>query len=256
MHYIATAQTDVGIVKHVNQDSLTIKIADTELGEIVLAVICDGMGGLAQGEVASANVILAFEDWFYNKLGEILANGWTPEDIKGSWYSIVHTCNDQIVRYGRSQSKDIGTTLTAMLFVGKEYYLIHVGDCRAYEITSELACLTTDQTYVAREIALGHMTPEQAKTDSRRNVLLQCIGVSNDVNPDFLHGQVKPHASYLLCSDGFRHEVAPQEIYHYCHADKNPNTEAMNQNIKYLLELNKSRNEKDNISAVLIRTEV
>ena len=48
IHYMAAAQTDIGLVKQVNQDSLTVKVADTKLGEVSFAVICDGMGGLAK----------------------------------------------------------------------------------------------------------------------------------------------------------------------------------------------------------------
>ena len=66
LHYTVAAQTDVGIFKDVNQDSMTVKVADTPYGEVAFAVICDGMGGLDQGEVASALVVRAFEEWFIN----------------------------------------------------------------------------------------------------------------------------------------------------------------------------------------------
>lgn len=52
-HFIIAAKTDVGNCKQVNQDSFTAKVAKTAIGEIAFAVICDGMGGLEQGEVAS-----------------------------------------------------------------------------------------------------------------------------------------------------------------------------------------------------------
>ena len=56
-------------------------------------------------------------------------------------------------------------------------YILHVGDGRVYEFTGKgTKILTKDQTYVAREAELGHMTVEQAKNDSRKSVLLQCIG--------------------------------------------------------------------------------
>ncbi len=64
MRYKAAYHTDVGIRKKTNQDSLAIKIADTPYGMAAFAVICDGMGGLAKGEVASKEVICAFSDWF------------------------------------------------------------------------------------------------------------------------------------------------------------------------------------------------
>ena len=72
IHYLAAAQTDIGLVKQVNQDRLTVKVIDTELGEVALAVICDGMGGLAKGELASAIVVRAFEKWFWEELPQKL----------------------------------------------------------------------------------------------------------------------------------------------------------------------------------------
>ena len=53
MKYTVAAETDMGIKKSVNQDSVLVKHAETELGEIVLTVVCDGMGGLDKGELAS-----------------------------------------------------------------------------------------------------------------------------------------------------------------------------------------------------------
>ena len=60
IHYMAAAQTDIGLVKQVNQDSLIVKVVDTELGKVTLAVLCDGMGGLTKGELASAIVVRVF----------------------------------------------------------------------------------------------------------------------------------------------------------------------------------------------------
>ena len=74
MKYLVTADTDIGITKKTNQDSLLIKHGSYEDGELLLAVVCDGMGGLAKGEVASASVITAFAKWFDNELPYELNN--------------------------------------------------------------------------------------------------------------------------------------------------------------------------------------
>ena len=131
---------------------------------------------------------------------------------------------------------------------------MNVGDSRAYEITDKLTQLTNDQTFVAREVALGNMTPEQAEVDERRSVLLQCIGASEEVYPDFFMGKTQINATYLLCSDGFRHEISSNEIYAKLQPDVLFDDLSMNQNTIELIELNKQRNERDNISVVLIRT--
>lgn len=262
-HYVVAAQTDKGIVKQVNQDSLTMKVAQVAGQEVAFAVLCDGMGGLAQGEVASAHVVKAFEEWFYHAMPEWVQQGMEPRQLANNWQHIIRTCNQEIMEYAKQHTQNMGTTLTAILFLQEKYYLVHIGDCRVYEMTDGIKQITKDQTYVAREVALGHMTKQQAQTDSRRNVLLQCIGVKEELEPVFMQGTVVPKATYLLCSDGFRHEITSQEMLQFCHANlwelewedakRNDINEAMNQQLRYLVELNKNRNEKDNISAVLIR---
>jgi serine/threonine protein phosphatase PrpC len=262
-HYIAAAMTDVGTVKDVNQDSLALKVADTTFGEAVIAILCDGMGGLQQGEVASAVVVRAFEQWFVKELTGVLMYGFKPDDIKKAWNDIVQSCNGKIAEYARQKYASMGTTLTVMLIVDDCYYISHVGDCRVYVMNDHITQLTNDQTFVAREVSLGHMTPEQAKTDSRRNVILQCIGTGRTVVPDFLYGKVNVDDSFLLCSDGFRHEVSDDEIYENCHKkllkvnwdinDRKENSKLLGRQLKNLIEMNKRRGEHDNISAMLIK---
>jgi serine/threonine protein phosphatase PrpC len=255
-HYIAAAMTDIGTRKDVNQDSLTLKVANTSFGEAVLAVMCDGMGGLQQGEVASAVVVRAYDRWFVNELTGILKYGFKPDDIKKAWNEIAIDCNERIAQYARQKYATMGTTLTVMLIVDDCYYISHVGDCRVYVMNDGITQLTTDQTFVAREVMLGHMTPEQAKTDSRRNVILQCIGTGKTVVPDFIYGKVNAGDSFLVCSDGFRHEISDSEIYEYCHKKllkQDINSEIMGRQLKTLIEMNKRRGEQDNISAMLVK---
>ena len=101
MRYMATAVTDAGIVKKINQDSLTVKIAQTSAGQVCMAVVCDGLGGLSLGEVASGNVILAFDKWFKE---QFMAPGaeWTGESIRNSWEDIIYSMNQKIKEYGAS----------------------------------------------------------------------------------------------------------------------------------------------------------
>ena len=106
----------------------------------------------------------------------------------------------------------MGTTFSGILFIENQYVIVHVGDSRVYQIDSALNQLTTDQTFVAREVSKGNMTIEQAKVDKRRNLLLQCVGASKVVEPQVLLGTTKKGA-YMLCSDGFRHEITEEEIY-------------------------------------------
>ena len=71
MDYLVAVHTDVGIRKSTNQDSVLLQTAHTNLGNIAFGCVCDGMGGLAKGELASATLINAFAAWFQKGLPEM-----------------------------------------------------------------------------------------------------------------------------------------------------------------------------------------
>ena len=251
MHYTVVADTDIGIAKDTNQDSILIKHANYKEKEIVLAVICDGMGGLSKGELASATVIRALAEWFDKELPKEIDN-IDMDVIGGKWSLLLKNLNAKIMQYGQRAGVSLGTTFTGMLFYDCQYLICHVGDTRAYYIGHMLQQLTTDQTFIAREIAKGTMTVEQAKTDKRRNLLLQCIGASDKVEPQIIKGKIV-NGVYMLCSDGFRHEITSEEIYAHFKSDNLINEESMRANARLLIEENKKRQEKDNISVILVK---
>lgn len=254
MNFLISASTDIGTMKSTNQDSLSVKILNTTQGRMAFAILCDGMGGLDKGEVASASIIRAFDKWVREEL-PILCNGPIEDYVlRAQWEKIITEQNNTIKVYGARQGVRLGTTAVVMLITESRYYILNVGDSRAYELSDNIYQLTTDQTFVAREIALGNMTEEQALQDERRNVLLQCIGASDAVYPETFFGDTKENAVYMLCSDGFRHEITPQEIFERFQPAVMLDNNMMNVNATALIELNKVRKERDNISVALIRT--
>lgn len=254
MNFIVSANTDIGITKTTNQDSVSIRVANTSQGRMAFAVLCDGMGGLDKGEVASAAVIRAFDHWFRNDLPALCGAPIEDSVIREQWNKIITEQNNAIKTYGARQGVKLGTTVVAILLTQNRYYVLNVGDSRVYEIAEVLKQITNDQTFIAREIALGNMTEEQALTDSRRNVLLQCVGASDDVYPDMFFGDVLDNAVYMLCSDGFRHEISSEEIFERLNPNVNLDENSMNAHSVELIEMNKSRMERDNITVALIRT--
>lgn len=253
MQYLGSAVTDVGIIKKTNQDSLCVKIADTkEKGEVAMAVICDGMGGLSKGELASATVIRHLADWFDKELPERLYK-YSWKDLSTEFSKMIKGLNYKIIEYGRNAGTSLGTTLTLLLIIEDKFMVAHVGDSRVYQITDKINQITEDQTYVAREIKLGRMTPQQAAVDPQRNMLLQCVGASTVVEPAFYFGNVVPNSVFVLCSDGFRHVVSDEEIFENLNYQNIPNIKNMQDNSKYLIELNKRRNERDNISVAVLK---
>lgn len=252
---LVTAYTDVGIRRETNQDSICVKIAATDVGEITMAVICDGMGGLEQGEIASASVVRAMEGWFEQELPKLL-EVLDVEKIKLSLEQVIQKQNRNIMEYGQSCHVQLGTTMTALLIIGEKLLLIsHIGDTRVYQIDSGINVLTEDQTVVARAIRNGELTEKEAETDSRKNVLLQCIGASKHVKADFIEMLPKKNTVYMLCSDGFRHKLTSEEILEGFRPEWMLNEDIMRNRARQMVELNKARKETDNISVVIIKNE-
>ena len=137
MGFSAVYNTDVGIKKKTNQDSLAIKIADTPNGQVVFSLVCDGMGGLAKGEVASKEVITAFCNWFDTQFVEMVDNNsFSEELLRYQWIRLAVEQNEKIKAYGEQNGFMLGTTISAILIYREMYYILHVGDSRVYEITS------------------------------------------------------------------------------------------------------------------------
>lgn len=253
MKYLVVADTDIGIRKQTNQDSLLVKYGNSEVGEVLLAVICDGMGGLDKGEVASATVIREFARWFHEDLPYELET-LDMKVIGGKWSLMLKELNVKIAEYGKKINSRLGTTFTGILMAGNEYAAVHVGDSRLYHISTTIKQMTKDQTFVAREVSRGTLTAEQARTDKRRNMLLQCVGASAKLEPDIMTGRIEKGV-YMLCTDGFRHEISEREMFENLNPDVLRNKDIMQKNARYLIDQIKLRQEKDNISVILIKAD-
>ena len=253
MSFLATVHTDAGIGKENNQDSALQIEARTDFGDVMLSVVCDGMGGLDKGEVASATVIEAFSEWFEKELPKLIHLEDVERMIFGEWEELVMDCNRRISAYADRFGVSMGTTLNAALFMKDRYYLINIGDSRAYLISDGVYQLTKDQSYVQREVDLGHITPEEAEAHPQRNLLLQCVGASPVITPDYYTGAYESGQVFMQCSDGFRHTVTLEEMYEYLNGSVLKDEQTMVQNAVNLTELNKSRRETDNITVLLVK---
>ena len=218
-----------------------------------MAVICDGMGGLAKGELASSYAVSTFDHRFSGNL-EVLFEVGHPKALKDIWLETLNGINIKIRDYSHSHGFEMGTTFTGLLIIDDEMLVVHVGDSRIYHIGSEAVVLTEDHTYVAREVSRGNMSPEAARTDKRRNMLLQCIGASDEIHPQIVSDIVTP-GIYLVCSDGFRHELGKEEMAQTFDPHRVTDKEEMTRQIRAVTELVKERGEQDNISAILIKAE-
>ena len=247
--------TDIGTDRLTNQDSLGIFCASFACSPVVLAVCCDGMGGLENGEYASAYIVKQFEKWFSDTLPELLEEHGDNSQIVNSVESVIRYSNRQLIsRHNSSEMKEMGTTMSALLIIYDIYYLFHIGDSRIYRIDSESAIqLTTDQSLVQSLLDRNIISKSEAETDSRRNVLLQCIGIRDSVRPEENMGRISEEASFLLCSDGFWHYQHNESIFRYLSKNPPGDGELSVRNLIRMINENKKNGEDDNLTAVFVR---
>lgn len=252
MVYILGAYTDVGILKDTNQDSILIEETQINGKSAVIGVICDGMGGLESGEVASSTLAVAIKSWFENECVKLLVTDFQPEQLYGQIRNLLVKVNNKIIQYGKERGINLGTTLSGILIWNNSYYVVNVGDSRVYLINDRVNQLTKDQTYVQREIDQGRMTYEEAENSISKSVLLQCVGATEIIYPDFYQGQIHTNDVFMFCSDGFRHVITDSEIYEYLNNGVISSQDDIVNQLRYLVDLNKYRNEEDNITAGVI----
>ncbi|MCM1161149.1 MAG: protein phosphatase 2C domain-containing protein [Roseburia sp.] len=245
--------TDRGNVKAINQDALLIKTASSRFGSIIFMAVCDGMGGLEQGEVASSTMIKHLSDWFNQELPGILRIQPYEESICDSLNALIDKVNQQLMEYGKDSGIKLGTTLTAMLVLAEEYIVVHVGDTRLYEISNEIRQITVDQTLVAKEVEMNRLSPKEAEHDPRSHILLQCIGASKHLEPEFLLGRLKEKTVYIICCDGFRHKITKEEMKQEFGTIVPKREDLLFEQCRNLVRLNMERGEKDNITVVALQ---
>ncbi len=244
MKYITVAATDKGSYRKTNQDCVLTCKKEILNDEVSLAVLCDGMGGLKYGDVASKIAVESFEKWFDDYFSQTIEFP-TKEHLLDEWRRLIAEINTKIYDYAESVSTKAGTTLSAILLFRNQYVIGHVGDSRIYKIDrEEISQLTEDHSLVAQEVRSGQLTPEQAKTDRRRHLLIRCLGVKKTVEPQFISGDIKKDDSYLLCSDGLWNKIDNTEMQEEVLNDKEA--------AENLIQDARSKNEKDNISVIIM----
>ncbi len=251
MKFIQSYYTDIGIKRKTNQDSVILIKADTDFGEVLLAGVCDGMGGHQYGELASKTIVKKLERWFKVEFPAILYNGITEEIIKKNWNRVLKECNEELVDFGEENGIELGSTVTLFLFVQSRYYIAHVGDSRGYAIRKEeVYQITQDHSLIADEVRRGKLTELEAKNDKRKNILLECVGITRTINIDFYSGNIERNTCYLACSDGFWHKLSDRDLIYYLQGSQFNDNKMIRMHLNYLVEQVKNRGEKDNISAI------
>lgn len=256
MKYLVAAYTESG-KRPMNQDAYCVRKASTSFGEILMAVLCDGMGGADLGERASEETTQAFSCWFREVLPGLLGSmdGVFQRDlILQSWTTLLKQENEKLIREGNRFQKTMGTTTSVLLLVDGEACLIHVGDSRIYHMSRKnIVQMSVDHSVVGQEVREGKITEEQARRDPRRNQLMQCVGIRGEIHPQCAGWTYRKGDRFLLTSDGFVHENTPEEICRLTDGWSSRQETGMEKKLEKLTCKAMEAGESDNITSVLIR---
>ncbi|MBN2008846.1 Stp1/IreP family PP2C-type Ser/Thr phosphatase [candidate division KSB1 bacterium] len=215
MKIIFSAATDVGQKRERNEDYFTV------VPEHNLAVLCDGMGGLNAGDVASRATVRIVSNVFKKHLERKIApvyvdiNTTLPNEAKYIVGAIRlanrHLTNITPVKGGARQQ--MGTTIEVAYFAGNNLFIGHVGDSRIYRLRNQtLEQLTDDHSWVNELLQDKEITEAEAENFHARNVITRALGVKPTVKIDILISEVQPGDKYLLCSDGLTGPVSDELI--------------------------------------------
>lgn len=248
MRYVVGAISDIGQCRPSNQDSVLVKRAVLGEEQVVMALVCDGVGGLSHGELASASVVRFFDQWFTFQLPKLIYRR-SFEEIGNIWSAKLGEIGQIIRSYGQKRGERLGTTCTGLLLAEGNSLLLHVGDSRIYRLRQGVKRLTTDQTWAERAARMG-------KTDETRgrNLLLQCVGVSPILHPEVQVDECRPGDVFLLCSDGFWHTSTEEELWN-AFGGGALSRDGIEASCETLIECAIERGERDNISIAVIKAE-
>ncbi len=250
--------TDVGMIRDLNEDSLlTLELDRVQCSisrPIGLYVVADGMGGHAAGDVASG---LAIDTIAEKMVTHLLAPQLTGDadtesfDAQGWLTDAIQAANQAILNHRDDVGTNMGTTLVAAVVIGDVATVANVGDSRAYLVNDEgIRQITTDHSLVERLVALGQITPGEARVHPQRNVIYRTVGDKEEAEIDFFVQSLDSGDSLLLCSDGLSGKVEDAEIWRLVKRSRSPQ-EACEQ----LVQAANDRGGGDNITVVIVQAQ-
>ena len=202
------AKTDKGNVRDSNQDAYAVgEFSD----EVVWSVVCDGMGGAAGGNIASALAVKVISD----KINASYRNQMRDSSIKNMLDSALTAANIEVFDFAEAQPdlRGMGTTVVCAIVRDNQAYIVHAGDSRAYVINNgNIRQITTDHSMVQDLLLRGKITPEEAEHHPNKNIITRAVGVNKAIEIDFEQIDLEDDDTLLICTDGLSNYVSNDEM--------------------------------------------
>ena len=254
-------KTDIGCVRSINQDAcLELKFSFYEKGqphEAHLVTVIDGMGGEAEGDKAASIALRTIAQGVIQGSLALRDGRQTtpllPSDPSERCRVILQrallAANRNIYDYAclSDARRGMGCTITACILFNGMAHFAHVGDTRGYHLHQEVEQVTTDHSLVSRLVAMGTLTPEEARTSPQRSIIFRAMGTTPELEVDLYDRKLAPGDRLVLCSDGVWEYYEAQEFAQIVHDAPNP--EAL---CNRLVEICLRRGADDNATVAVI----
>lgn len=244
--------SDVGRKRSLNEDNFSVATLDS----IVVAVVCDGMGGAKAGEVASRIACKRFAESIVPRLRDIKEKIKDRAEfivsVNRAIYEASENSNEEV--FSRSSSDNslsgMGTTLSGCVIIDDTLWTFNIGDSRVYHITDD-SCrqLTVDHSFVQSLLDAGKITEEEAQNHPNKNVILRALGIKKGVECDVHHMELDK-GYYLICSDGLSNYFNKEDFIKIVTSGR-----SVSEKVERLVSYANEKGGSDNITVVLIDTQ-
>jgi serine/threonine protein phosphatase PrpC len=240
MEFEVWGQTDVGLKRDINQDSILVD------NKFALFIVADGMGGHRGGEVASAMAVETMQSIFEERIES--GQPFSPREILISSY---REASRRIFTKAHKENPELmgmGTTMVACFAFENKMYVANVGDSRVYLYKdSDLWQITEDHSLINEQIRAGIIDPDNPEEGAARNVITRSVGFEDDVIVDVFERDLIPGETYLLCSDGLSGLVSNESISEICRLQT---PQAI---VEKSIDIAKKCGGDDNISVIVVK---
>ncbi len=237
--------TDIGKVRSENQDC--VRFIQNAVPSFGVLALCDGMGGARAGSIASEIALTTF----ISNITEYLTDKKNKTETSDKVRQAAEQANRLIFERGKAdtQCEGMGTTLVAAIIMGKDCYVVNVGDSRAYLVSDDkIEQITRDHSFVEEMVGRGTLTREAARNHPRKNIITRALGAEEAVLCDIFEPKLAKNDLLLLCSDGLSNTLTDEEIF-----EISSNSKDLSNIGKELLDLALSRGAPDNVTVGLLR---
>lgn len=229
--------TDIGLRRNFNEDRYGM------MPDSGVWVAADGMGGHAGGDYASQAVL----DEMPNFDGVL-----TLGDLETRFHDGLAQAHVKMLRVAKALNMDtVATTVVGLLIYEDDFAAIWSGDSRLYQMRDGVLRPVTRDHSEARELVdAGVLTPEQARTWHRRNVVTRALGVYDHLSAETAYGDVKAGDTFLLCTDGLTEHHTDDDLQAIL-----TETETAEDAVTRMIRQTLDRGAIDNVTAIVVRVQ-